>query len=131
MGEVSVTLNGRTYQLECDDGEEKHLLNLAETMGDRIEILKTKFGQIGDDRLMLMAGLMIADDLAETQNRLKEANAELETIRENTASTDERIEAARAEMANRIGAAADRIEALNAVLGAENTGGREEQGQDS
>jgi hypothetical protein len=34
-------------------------------------------------------------------------------------------------MANRIGAAADRIEALNAVLGAENTGGREEQGQDS
>lgn len=127
MGEVSVTLNGRTYQLECDDGEEKHLLNLAETVGERIENLKTKFGQIGDDRLMLMAGLMIADDLAETQNRLKEANAELESVRENSASTDELIESARAEVASRIGAAADRIEALNAVLGAENSDGGDEQ----
>ena len=112
MGEVSITLNGRTYRLECDDGEEKHLLKLAETMAEQIESLKVKFGQIGDDRLMLMAGLMIADELAETQRKLDDAKATLDDIGKDRASTDELIRSAQEEMAGRIGAAAERIEAF-------------------
>jgi cell division protein ZapA len=113
MGQVSIDLNGRTYRLECDDGEEDHLLGLAASVGEKIESLKGKFGQIGDDRLMLMAGLMIADELSETRRKL-------DAITQDKASADEVVQAAREELANRIGAAAERIEALNAVM-AENS----------
>ncbi len=112
MGQVSITLNGRTYRLECDDGEEEHLLKLAETVGEQIESLKGKFGQIGDDRLMLMAGLMIADELAEARRKLND-------IAQDRASADELVQSAQEEMAGRIAAAAERIEALNTVLGAD------------
>jgi cell division protein ZapA len=116
MGEVSITLNGRTYRLECDDGEEQHLVKLAETVSEQIESLKGKFGQIGDDRLMLMAGLMLADELEETRRAIDE-------LRQNRATTDEIVRSAQEEMAGRIGAAAERIEALNALLGVGGAGG--------
>ena len=61
MAEVTTTLNGRTYRLECGDGEEEHLLSLSYMVGDRLDGLKKQFGQVGDDRLLLMAALMIAD----------------------------------------------------------------------
>jgi cell division protein ZapA len=116
MGQISVTLNGRAYLLECGDGEEQHLLSLSKVMGEHIESLKTRFGQIGDDRLMLMAGLMVADELAETKARLAEVSASLENARKDKASSDEQVQSVRDEMAGRINAAAERIEALNALL---------------
>ena len=57
MGQVSVTLNGRTYRLECGEGEEAHLIALSEYLGSHVETMKHKFGQVGDDRLILMASL--------------------------------------------------------------------------
>ena len=116
MGQVSVTLNGRSYQLECDDGEEQHLIKLSETIGRHIEELKTKVGQIGDDRLMLMAGLMVADQLAETRAKLDEANASLANIVQDQASADKLVQSVQDELAVRIGDAAERIEALNELL---------------
>lgn len=116
MGQVSVTLNGRSYQLECDDGEEQHLLKLSETIGRHIEELKTKVGQIGDDRLMLMAGLMVADQLADTKAKLDEANASLANIVQDQASADKLVQSVQDELAVRIGDAAERIEALNELL---------------
>lgn len=124
MGQVSITMNGRAYRLECDDGEEKHLLKLAGSVGEQIETLKGKFGQIGDERLMLMAGLMIADELAETQRKLGDVRSNLDDVMTNRASTDELIRSAQEDMAGRIVAAAERIEALNAVLDAEAEGAK-------
>ncbi len=118
MGQVAITLNGRTYKLECDDGEEQQLLGLAESVGRQIEALKGKFGQIGDDRLMLMAALMIADENAAIQAELDDANAKLDSVRQDHVSADALVQAAQVEMADQITAAAERIEALNAVLAA-------------
>lgn len=116
MGQVSVNLNGRSYLLECGEGEEKHLLSLAGTIGEQIETLKGQVGQIGDDRLMLMAGLMVADQLAETKARLEEVSARLDDFRKDRTSVDELVLAAQDRMAGAISAAAERIEALNEVL---------------
>ena len=63
MGQVSVTLNGRTYRLECGEGEEAHLIELAEYLGTHVEVVKRKFGQVGDDRLILMASLHVMDEV--------------------------------------------------------------------
>ena len=70
MGQVTVVLNGRTYRLECGEGEESYLIALAEYLGTHVEDMKRKFGQVGDDRLILMASLLVTDELlgAEARN---------------------------------------------------------------
>ncbi len=102
MAEVTITLNGRTYRLECDDGEEEHLLALSDKVGKRLGSLQKQFGQVGDDRLLLMTALMIADEMNEVEKKLEEAEAEL-------AGAENMV-------AEEISAAADRIEMLSAAL---------------
>src|SRR5258708_23589910 len=69
MGQVSVTINGRQYRMACDDGQEDHLTRLAEDLDQRIEQLRTDFGEIGDMRLTVMAALIVADELSEQGDR--------------------------------------------------------------
>ncbi len=73
MGQATITLNGRTYRLRCGDGEEARLIELASHVHSKIERLANEFGQIGDDRLMVMAALLITDELFEARARLVES----------------------------------------------------------
>jgi len=82
MSQVSVTINGRQFRMACEDGQEGHLMNLARDLDTRIEGLRTKFGEIGDTRLTVMAALTIADSLAETAVRLKRLEDELAALQE-------------------------------------------------
>jgi len=70
MGQVTVTLNGRTYRLRCEDGEEQRLLALSEHVKGKVDRLVAEFGQIGDDRLLLMASLLLTDELFEAKDQL-------------------------------------------------------------
>lgn len=72
MGQVTVTLNGKTYRLRCGDGEEQRLGELSDYVGDRIEQLASQFGQYGDERLLLMAALLITDEMLDLRARLAE-----------------------------------------------------------
>ena len=73
MGQVTVTLNGRTYRLGCGDGEEARLLELANHLRQRVDGLAADFGQVGDDRLLIMAALLITDELLDLRSRLAPA----------------------------------------------------------
>ena len=110
MAEVTITLNGRTYRLECGDGEEEHLLSLSDMIGNRLDGLKKQFGQVGDDRLLLMTALMIADELSETKQKLDENESQ-------QLSAGELVKSAELKAADQISAVADRIEVLSAALG--------------
>ncbi len=109
MAEVAITLNGRTYRLECGDGEEAHLLALSELVGKRLNGFQKQFGQVGDDRLLLMTALMIADDLDEVQKKLANIAAE-------QASAEDLKKTEESQVADQISAAAERIEVLSAAL---------------
>lgn len=91
MGQVSVTLNGRTYRLACDDGEEERLIELATHVKERVEQLTLEFGQVGYDRLLLMTSLLIADELWDTRKALEvqieEATEMLRQLTEPVAQT--------------------------------------------
>ena len=77
MGHVAITLNRRTYRLRCGNGEEPHVIALAEAVRQRVQTLIAEFGQVGDDRLLLIAALLIADDLAQARARLAQLEQQL------------------------------------------------------
>jgi cell division protein ZapA len=108
MAQVSVTINGRKYQIACDDGQEAHLSRLGSYIDKRIGELVAAVGQVGDARLLVMASLLIADELSD-------AYAELKAL-----GKDERgaagLGAAEEAMAERIETLASRIEDIAARL---------------
>ena len=104
MAQVDVTINGRDYQIACDDGQEDHLVQLGEYVDRRVKELATTVGQVGDSRLLVMVSLLIADELAETYAELKKAS----TVAENSVSA-EQVEKKLVEI---VDAAAARIETV-------------------
>ena len=65
MPEISLNINERNYQVTCDDGQEAHLRKLAGHLDERIQGLVGAVGQVGEGRLLVMASLMVADELFE------------------------------------------------------------------
>ena len=113
MGQVSVTLNGRTYRLECGEGEEAHLIELAEYLGTHVDVVKRKFGQVGDDRLILMASLQVMDELWELRRQMQEIKMTMAEARRDRSVADESAKSRQSDLAARVSAVADRLEMLN------------------
>ena len=88
MASVTVKVNGRPYPIICGDGEEEHLKYLAEFVDKKVQDLSDMVANATETQLLLMASLLIADDLSqayETIDKLKEENG--------GGSPDERLEA--------------------------------------
>ena len=82
MAQVDVLINGKSYNVACDDGQEDHLLQLAGYVDQRVQDLVNSVGQVGDARLLVMASLLISDELSEiyakkTKNNNIESTSEL------------------------------------------------------
>jgi cell division protein ZapA len=65
MGQVNVQVGGRSYSVACRDGEEDRLQRLAAHIDRKVDDLTGALGQLSEPRLLLMAGLLIADELFE------------------------------------------------------------------
>ena len=78
MAKVNLEINGRKYALGCDDGEEERLTRLGEKLDARVRTLADQFGQIGDVRLLVMAGITMTDEMEEMRENL-EGKAETAT----------------------------------------------------
>jgi cell division protein ZapA len=121
MSQISVTINGRQFRMACEDGQEAHLMNLARELDVRIENLRTKFGEIGDTRLTVMAALTVADELAEMTTRIKRLEQEFAVAQDARVAAADRTQSAQAAVAAALTAAAERIESvakkLNQTIG--------------
>ena len=71
MAQVSVTIDGKTYRMSCDEGQEEHLIDLAGRFDRYVGHLKGSFGEIGDHRLAVMAGIMVMDEFSELEKPWK------------------------------------------------------------
>lgn len=67
MGQVIVAVGGRNYPLACRDGDEAHLIELAGMIESKTGGLTAAIGAMSEPRLLLMAGLLIADELVEAR----------------------------------------------------------------
>jgi len=118
MPQINVTIDGKTYRMACAEGDEPHLTALASGLDARIVGMRRSFGEIGDMRLHVMAALMQADELDETNRRLAALEAETAALRErvNAADTERAEEEART--ADALGRCAERLERLTKSLSA-------------
>ncbi|MFA7308418.1 MAG: cell division protein ZapA [Hyphomicrobium sp.] len=63
MADVAINFNGRSYRFACGDNEAPRLEEIAKYLTGKLEALTREHGNIGDERLMLMAALVVADEL--------------------------------------------------------------------
>jgi cell division protein ZapA len=119
MAQAVVTIAGRTYRMNCDEGEEPHIEGLAQIVDAKIAELRGAFGEIGDQRITVMAALTIADELVSAPKQLAAGNeaaararAEAEDLRRREADWAERA-------AEALNEAAEQVETAARALGAE------------
>jgi cell division protein ZapA len=105
MAQVSVTIDNRKYRLACNEGEEARLESLAGLIDDKVGELRASFGEVGDQRLVVMAALTVADSL-------QEARDQVVAERERTKAVEARAEA----FAASLDQLSSRLESLAAQL---------------
>ena len=71
MGQVSLMINGRPFAVTCDDGQEARICRLAEYVDAKVGEFVKDIGQVGEARLLLLAALVIADELADANEALR------------------------------------------------------------
>jgi cell division protein ZapA len=107
MAQVNVEVNGRPYAVGCEDGQEAHLLELGRLFDQQVRQVSQDMGQLGDTRLFLMGGLLIADELMDAKNRLAALQVEVNRLQAERARIESRAVSA-------LEAAAGKIEKLAA-----------------
>ena len=116
MAQVSVSIGGRSYRLACNPGEEDHLEALARRVDEQIREMRASFGEIGDQRLTVMAALKIADEVAEAQKLAGEAGRLADEALQSERAARQAAEARAEGLARAIDEMSVRIETLAATL---------------
>jgi cell division protein ZapA len=116
MSQVNVTISGKLYRMACDDGQEEHLGRLAERLDQTIERLRGEFGEVGDQRLTVMAAITMADQNSEAERRLAQLESKVAGMEEARAAVVERQQTSEMALVRSIEAMAERVEALAVQL---------------
>ena len=109
MGQVNLTVNGRPFAVTCDDGQEGRIRRLGQYVEAKVGEFVGSVGQVGEARLLLLAALVIADELAD-------ANEALRVERNGTRAAEAETAAASDAAAGNIHGIAQRVEAIAARL---------------
>ena len=112
MPEVNVEINGRKYRMACEDGQEPHLQALADRFNKSIEGLKGSFGEIGDNRLTVMAGIAVLDELQEAEKRIAQLRQDVADLTRAGEALTAETEEMEQKLAKRLGEAARKIESI-------------------
>jgi cell division protein ZapA len=113
---VNVLVNGRAYTVACDEGEEDHVRDLGQFLDKRVRELSGSVGQVGDARLLLMAGLVISDELSEALAKLQERDNELQSLKSARTQTADELQRSEERAAQAVEEAASKLEAIAARL---------------
>lgn len=116
MSQVSVNIDGKTYRMACDPGQEDHLIALAGRVDQYVTHLKSSFGEIGDLRLTVMSAIMIMDELDGVQKRLKVIEEEIDAARAERDDALAKADRADESLGEKLSAVAETIETIAAKL---------------
>ena len=99
MPEVTIQIGGRSFEVACQDGEEAYLHSAAKMLDEEAQVLADQLGRMPESRMLLMAGLLLADKTAAVEDRIRdvearlaEREAELSELRARPTPPPERVE---------------------------------------
>jgi cell division protein ZapA len=110
MANVVVSVADRPYTMQCPDGEEDHLRELASLLDAEIIRIKQSVGSIGDIRLLVMSGLMVADRLSEAIRKIESLEDQIKGLRESRNQAQVQAKDMEAKFAARLESASARLE---------------------
>jgi cell division protein ZapA len=116
MAQVTVSIDSKTYRMACEEGQEEHLTELAGRFDRYVGHLKGQFGEIGDLRITVMAGIMVMDELHELQRRMRGLEAELETLKKTRDNALNKVEKTDHDLALALTDVTGKIEQIAAKL---------------
>src|SRR5260370_25286162 len=123
MPKISVPIKGREFRMAGENGEEARLTRLARDLDGRSGAWRSRFGEIGDTRLTVMAALALADELSEVKEKLQRLEPELATLQDASVVSADRAQATQAAGGAALHAAAGRIESITRRLNQTTTDG--------
>ena len=119
MAQVVVHVNGHPYTMQCANGEEEHLRELAELLDSEVAGIRRGVGAVGDIRLLVMAGLMVADRLSEAIKRIEDMEDELKATQTSRALLVQQARDLEARLADRLENASKRLEVMAKEMGSQ------------
>ena len=112
MANVVVTVAERPYTMQCPDGEEDHLRELAQLLDTEVARIKQSVGSIGDIRLLVMSGLMVADRLSEAIQKIETLEDQVQSLREGKNVAQTQLKTLETNLTTHLDRAAVRLEGL-------------------
>jgi cell division protein ZapA len=112
MANVVVTVADRPYTMQCPDGEEDHLRELAQLLDTEVTRIKQSVGSIGDIRLLVMSGLMVADRLSEAIQKIETLEDQVQSLREAKNVAQTQLKTLETNLTTHLDRAAVRLEGL-------------------
>ena len=81
MANVNIKFNGKEFLLSCEDGQEEHLGELSENLSEKFNQLKSKLGNLGENKLLLITSITLMDEYFETKKKIEEKKYEIEKLK--------------------------------------------------
>jgi cell division protein ZapA len=94
MPQVEITIGGRNFEVACQPGEEPYLRSAAQMLDIEATSLSSQIGRMPEGRMLLMAGLMLADKTAGLEERLREAEARIAALEDGARTAPREVEVA-------------------------------------
>lgn len=116
MAAVVVAIAGRTYRMSCEAGEEQRIEELARYVESKIQSMRESFGEIGEQRIIVMAALAIADEATDARAKAQAMETEVAALRAELDAARKASDAASTRAAQALGEATRRIVKLNGEL---------------
>ena len=82
MANVNIKFNNKEFLLSCEDGQEEHLEELALYLDKKFNNLKSTLGNIGENKLLLIAAITTMDEYFETKKKIDKKIEELNNLTE-------------------------------------------------
>ena len=99
MPELTIHIGGRSFEVACHEGDEEFLQSAAKMLDDEAQALASQIGRLPETRMLLMAGLMLADktaagqdSIAEMQQKLEAAEKEIADLKSGDAVAPQTVE---------------------------------------
>lgn len=116
MPEVNVEINGRKFRMACEEGQEAHLQSLADRFNRHIDAFKGTFGEIGDNRLTVMAGIAVLDELGEAERKIATLERSVAELTDAGQALTQELEELEHKFARRLNDASRKLESISTAI---------------